>query len=464
MKVDERLFHGDTAVLRRHAIQILGAAVAAADPMAAVHRAVRLDGSRLYVERRSYDLTSTGRVIVVGAGKGSARMAAALEEILGGRITAGAVTTKYGYVERLRRIKLIEASHPLPDAAGLDGAQRIATLVQAAGANDLVFVLISGGGSALLPMPAEGMTLKEKIVTTELLLRSGATITEVNTVRKHLSAVKGGRLARLAAPATVVTLILSDVLGNPLDAIASGPTVPDPTTFADALTIVDRFGLRETLPASVQGHLERGATGQISDTPKPGDPMFDHVQTVIVGDITLAAEAAVERAEALGYHVRLSGTIIQGEAREVGARFGTMVREARASDGAPNAQPTLPLCLMMGGETTVTVRGRGKGGRNQELVLGAARSIAGFARILVASFGTDGTDGPTDAAGAVADGTTLARAQALGLDPDAALASNDAFPFFQALGDLIICGPTNTNVNDLWLGLVGPAPASAGAA
>ncbi len=457
MKVDERLYHGDTATLRRHAMQILGAAIAAADPMAAVHRAVTLDGSRLLVDNRSYALTSTERIIAVGAGKGSSRMAAALEAILGDRLTAGVVTTKYGYVEPLRRVALIEAGHPLPDAAGLQGAQRIAALVRDAHADDLVFVLISGGGSALLPMPAAGITLDEKIVTTDLLLRCGATITEINTVRKHLSTVKGGWLARLAAPATVITLILSDVLGNPLDAIASGPTVPDPTTFADALAIIDRYGLRQVLPASARRHLELGAAGQVPETPKPGDPIFDRVQTVIVGDITLAAAAAVERAEALGYHVRQSGTTIQGEAREVGARFGMMVREARA----PDAPPAPPVCVLMGGETTVTVRGRGKGGRNQELVLGAAGALAGLHQVLVASFGTDGTDGPTEAAGAVADGTTLARAQALGLDARAALANNDAFPFFRALDDLILSGPTNTNVNDLWLGLVGPAPASA---
>jgi hydroxypyruvate reductase len=460
MKVDERLFHGDTATLRRHAIQILGAAVAAADPLAAVQRAVRLDGRRLVIDDRPYDLPSDRRIIVVGAGKGSARMAAALEAILGERITAGVVTTKYGYFERLRRITLIEAGHPLPDAAGLDGAQRIAALVETAGAGDLVFVLISGGGSALLPMPADRITLREKIVTTDLLLRSGATITEVNTVRKHLSAVKGGRLARLAAPATVITLVLSDVLGNPLDAIASGPTVPDPTTFADALAIVDRFGLRGALPSSVRAHLEGGAGGRIPETPKPGDPIFDRAQTVVVGDITLGAGAARDRAESLGYHVRVLGTSTQGEAHEVGARFGTMLRGMRAPGGAFDPQLPLPFCLMMGGETTVTVRGHGKGGRNQELVLGAAPMLAGLAQVLVASFGTDGTDGPTEAAGAVADGTTLARAQTLGLDPGAALAENDAFPFFQALDDLIICGPTNTNINDLWLGLVGAASGS----
>lgn len=454
MKVDERLYHGETATLRRRAIQILGAGVAAADPGRAVHRLVSLNGARLQVDRTTYDLSIVRRVLVVGTGKASARMAAALESILGSRIEAGAVTTKYGYVYSLGRITLVEAGHPLPDDAGVRGTERIAEIASSANENDLIFVVISGGGSALLPMPAPGITLEEKIAATDLLLRSGATITEVNTVRKHLSSMKGGQLARLAAPATVVTLILSDVLGNPLDAIASGPTVPDPTTFADALAISDRFGLRGKVPASVLNHLERGAAGAVPETPKPGDPIFARTHTVIVGDIGLAAGAAVERAEALGYQARLCDSAVQGEARDVGGRFGAMVRDARNSV----LRTAVGLCLVMGGETTVTVRGRGRGGRSQELALGAAEAIAGLPQTLVASFGTDGTDGPTDAAGAMSDGTTLARAQALGLDPAAALRDNDCYPFFDRLDDLIVSGPTNTNVNDLWLGLIGPAP------
>ncbi|MDR7523604.1 MAG: glycerate kinase [Armatimonadota bacterium] len=457
VRVDQRLFHGETATLRRHAVQILGAAVAAADPMAAVRRCLHREGSRLVVGDRAYEVSPASRIFVVGAGKGSARMAAALEALLGDRIAAGAVTTKYGYLESLRRVELIEAGHPLPDAAGLRGAQRIAEIAASAGASDLVLVVISGGGSALLPLPAEGITLEEKVAATDLLLRSGATITEVNTVRKHISRIKGGWLARLAAPARVVTLILSDVLGNPLDAIASGPTVPDPTTFADALMVVDRYALRDRLPGSVRAYLERGAAGAVPETPKPGDAVFDRTQNLVVGDISLAARAAVDRARELGYATRLQATDVQGEAREVGAGFGAAVRQVRLT-GAP-VRP--PACLVAGGETTVTVRGSGRGGRNQELVLGAVQAIAGLPQTLVVSFGTDGTDGPTDAAGAVADGSTLARARERGLDPQAALADNDAYGFFAALDDLIVSGPTNTNVNDLWLGLVGAAPAGA---
>jgi hydroxypyruvate reductase len=456
MKVDVRLFHGDTAALRRHVVQILGAAVGAADPRAAVHRSLRWDGSSLVAADRVYPLAPSSRLFVVGAGKASARMAGAVEDIVGDRITAGVVVTKYAYVESLRTVALIEAGHPLPDAAGRRGAQRIVDLVGQAAEDDLILLLISGGGSALMPLPAEGITLEEKIVTTDLLLRAGATIYDLNMVRKHLSQIKGGWLARHAAPARVVALVLSDVLGNPLDVIASGPAVPDPTTFADTVAVVRRFGLWDRLPASVRRHLERGAAGEAPETPKPGDPVFANVHTVIIGDISAAAGAAAERAEALGYQVQLGATDVQGEARDVGAEFGAAVR--RTHDALrPDSMAT---CTIMGGETTVTVRGAGRGGRNQELALGAAPPIAGLPQVLIASFGTDGTDGPTDAAGAVVDGTTLSRAQAIGVDPQASMASNDTYAFFRALGDLIITGPTNTNVNDLWVGLVGSRDAS----
>ena len=456
MNVQPRLFHGETATLRRHAAQILGAGVAAADPAAAIHRAVVFDGSTLRAAGWAHDLAARGRIVVVGAGKASARMAMAVEDLFDDRLDAGVLVTRYGYGASLRRITLLEAGHPLPDAAGQRAAERVAQVAAEAGPDDLVLVLLSGGGSALLPLPAAGIALEEKIAATDLLLRSGATIAEVNTVRKHLSRIKGGHLARLAAPATVLTLILSDVLGNPLDAIASGPTVPDPTTFAEALAIADRYALRAQLPQSVRAHLEAGAAGRVPETPKAGDPAFDRARAVVVGDISLAAGAAVERAEALGYHTRLCGTDVQGQAREVGAHLGNMLREAQTSRREPH-----PICLVMGGETTVIVRGRGRGGRNQEVALGAAPVLAGLPQTLVAAFGTDGIDGPTDAAGAVADGTTVARARERGLGVQAALDANDAYPFLDALEDLIVSGPTHTNVNDLWLGIIGPANAGA---
>ncbi|MDR7482484.1 MAG: DUF4147 domain-containing protein [Armatimonadota bacterium] len=452
MKVGAALFHGETATLRRHAAQILEAGVAAADPAAAVACAVRVEDEVLHVAGWACDLRTVERVWVVGAGKGAAPMAQALADVVGPRLTGGLVVTKYGHGMALERVEVVEAGHPLPDAAGEAGARRVLEIAQQAGFGDLLLVVLSGGGSALLPLPAAGVSLEDKIATTDLLLRSGAAITEVNSVRKHLSRIKGGWLARAAAPAHLVTLALSDVLGNPPDAIASGPTVPDPTTFADALAVVDRYGLRGQLPAAARAYLEAGAAGRRPETPKPGDPVFARTRTVIVGDLALAAAAAVEQARALGYRARLCGVAVQGEARVAGARFGALVRQAREAAAAE------AVCLVMGGETTVTVRGGGRGGRNQEFALAAAWSLHGLPQALVAALGTDGTDGPTDAAGAVVDGTTLERARAAGLDAARALAENDTYPFFAALGDLIITGPTRTNVNDLWLGLLAPAP------
>jgi hydroxypyruvate reductase len=450
MTVDPRLFHGDTVALRRHAIDILSAAVAAADPRAAIERALRRDGSRLYVGDAAIDLGVRRRVIVVGAGKAATRMAAAVDTILQDRPLAGVVVTKHGYGEPLPRLEVIEAGHPLPDAAGARGARRVADLAGGATADDLVLVLISGGGSALLPLPAPGVNVEDKIAATDLLLRCGASIVDVNCVRKHLSRIKGGWLARMAAPAEIVTLVLSDVLGNPLDAIASGPTVPDPTTFRDALEVVDRFGMRGHLAGAVRGYLERGLAGVEPETPKPGDAAFLRSRAFVIGDIVMAAAAAARRASALGYDTRLEGTNVVGEAREVGAAFAAALRNVQRTQGAS--------CRIIGGETTVTVRGDGRGGRNQEVALGGAAPLEGTRDVVVAAFGTDGTDGPTDAAGAVVDGTTISRARARNLEPAEALRRNDAYSFFDALDDLIITGPTHTNVNDLTIGLIGPAP------
>ncbi|MDR7555581.1 MAG: glycerate kinase [Armatimonadota bacterium] len=453
MRVAPALFHGETVTLRRHAAQMLEAAVAAADPAAAVARVLCREGTVLRAGGWTCDLQAVRRVVVVGAGKGAVPMAQALDALVGPQLAGGLVVTKYGHGAASGRVDVVEAGHPLPDAAGERAARRVLAMAEAAGADDLLVVVLSGGGSALLPLPAPGVALEDKVATTDLLLRSGATITEVNTVRKHLSRIKGGWLARAAAPARILTLVLSDVLGNPLDAIASGPTVPDPTTFADALAVVERYGLRARLPAAARAYLEAGAAGERPETPKPDDPAFARAHATVVGDLQLAVGAAAERARSLGYRVRTCGTAVQGEARAVGARFGEMVRDVRTAGTAE------AVCLVMGGETTVTVRGGGRGGRNQEFALAAAWPLAGVPGVLVAAFGTDGTDGPTDAAGAVADGTTLERARARGLDPARALAENDTYPFFAALGDLIVTGPTRTNVNDVWLGLVAPETA-----
>ncbi len=422
------------------------------------------------MDSREYDLERIRRVFVIGFGKASAAMAQAVEEVLGDRIERGTVTVKYGHTAPLQKIALHEAGHPLPDANSLSGTQKIFDLLSQAGSDDLVICLISGGGSALLELPVEGVSLDDLRATTDALLRSGATINELNALRKHLSQVKGGQLAR-RTPAPVLSLILSDVIGSPLDTIASGPTAPDAATFADALDVIERRGLKSRLPEKVVAHIERGARGEAADTPKADAPVFARVQNVVVADNAIACEAALREAQTQGYHPLLLSTFVQGEASEVARVLAALAREVVQS----NRPVARPACIVAGGETTVTVHGTGKGGRNQELALAAAVELAGFqtlrvpkdpkglepttmrlhqGEVLVLSAGTDGTDGPTDAAGALADTTTLARATALGLDARTYLANNDAYHLFEPLGDLVITGPTNTNVNDVMLVLV----------
>lgn len=442
------------ADLRAVAMELVWAALGAVNPARAVARHLRWEPPILFIGDRPYDLSRVDRVIVIGAGKAGAGMAAAVETFLAERIAAGWVNVRYGYEPShpLARIPIHPAGHPIPDEAGLEGTRRMLALVDSLTPRDLAIVLISGGASALMEVPVSNVSLSDLQSLTEHLLRSGATIREINTIRKHLSQVKGGRLAerivRRGAPAAV--LVLSDVVGSPLDAIGSGPCVPDPTTFADAWAILERHRLLNQIPPAVLHHLERGRRGQEPETPKPGDPLFAGVHTVIVAENRTAAEAAVERAQALGFHAALLTTYLEGEAREVGRMLAALAKE-EASTGHPLPPPA---CLVLGGETTVTVRGPGRGGRNQEVALGAALAIEGWEGVLIATVATDGTDGPTDAAGAFADGTTIARARALGLDPADHLARNDAYPFFSALGDLILTGPTGTNVNDLAFVLV----------
>jgi len=439
--------HGPQRELREHARAILDAALEAADAEESVRRNLRRRGDQVVVGTTQLDLLSFRRLWVVGFGKASARMARAVEQLLGDRIHGGLVVTKHGHGVPLRKVEVLEASHPLPGPEGEAAARRVADLLREAGEGDLVVCLVSGGGSALLPLPAEGLTLQDKVAVTHLLLRSGATISEVNAVRKHLSAVKGGWLARLAYPARVVGLVVSDVLGDPLDAIASGPLSPDPTTYEDALRVLERYGLLDQVPHAVRERLERGASGQVPETPKPGDPVFEKVSLHVVAGVADAVEGARAAAERLGYRALVLTTWLEGEAREVGRVVAALAREEVVRD-----RPVpKPACLLMGGETTVTVRGPGRGGRNQELVLASTLGLEGLSGVLVASLATDGTDGPTDAAGAFADGTTLARAKAQGMDPEQFLARNDAYPFFEALQDLVRTGPTGTNVNDLVL-------------
>ncbi|MGE5138915.1 MAG: glycerate kinase type-2 family protein [Rudaea sp.] len=433
--------------MRADALRIYRAGLAAADPRAAVLRSLRVEGNQLRAGRAAHDL-SRGRVVVVGAGKAGAPMAAAVEEVLGDRIAAGSVTVKYGHSGPTNKIRIEEAGHPLPDESGLRATADSLRLLEGLSEDDLVLCLISGGGSALFELLVPGVTLNDLRGLTTSLLRSGANIGEINTLRKHISQVKGGQLARAAAPAQVISLILSDVFGSPLDVIASGPTAPDTSRFADAWAIVEKYGLQHSLPRSILDHLEKGVRGEIPDTPKPGDPLFDHVTNIVIADNTVACHAAERAARELGYAVTLLSTDVEGEAREVGADLAGRARERSASAGPP------PACLIAGGEPTVTIRGEGKGGRSQELALAATFGLAGLDRAVLLAAGTDGTDGPTDAAGAIVDGTTLRRAEMLGLDARVALEANDSYHFFEALGDLVITGPTNTNVNDLMIALV----------
>ena len=430
---------------RAAALTIFRAALDAADPRKAVQRALQRTGNRLRVQSREYDLARVKNVFVIGFGKASATMAQAVEEILGDKITRGWVTVKYGHTAPLAtdKIHLHEAGHPLLDQCGLDGTQRILEILDSATENDLIVCLISGGGSALLELPIAGVSLADLRATTDALLRCGATINEINALRKHISQVKGGQLARRAAKSHVIALVLSDVIGSPLDTIASGPTAPDSTTFADALGVIEQYGLREQIPAHIVAHIARGTRGAIPDTPKEGDPIFVRVQNVVMADNAIACDAAVQAARQLGYSPLLLSSFVQGEAREFAKILAAIAKEINAS-GRPIAKPA---CVVCGGETTVTIRGKGKGGRNQEIALAAAIEIARMRDIVVLSGGTDGTDGPNDAAGAIADGETVARASTIGMDARAYLANNDSYNFFQPLGDLLITRPTGTNVN-----------------
>jgi glycerate 2-kinase len=436
--------------LRAHACEIFLAGLRAADPLDAVKKSVRLRNDHLQVANRSYALSKIRNLFVTGCGKAAARMALAIEDLLGDRVADGLVVIKYGHDLPLQRIKVVEAGHPIPDEAGLDGARQIVELVRAAGENDLVLFLISGGGSALFPGPADGLTLADKQRTTQILLQSGATIQETNAVRKHISKLKGGRFAKLVAPAHLVSLILSDVVGDSLEAIASGPTVGDATTYADCLEIVQRYDLREKIPDSVVNLLGRGAQGAVDETPKPSDAVFQKVQNVVIGSNQTALKAAKLQAEVLGYHTQILSSSIEGESRAVARSHSALVKEIALTDKPVRR----PACVISGGETTVTVRGDGLGGRNQEFALAAAIQIDGLDGAVVLSAGTDGTDGVTDAAGGVVDGSTIQRGRARGLDAAAFLTRNDSYHFLKATKDLLITGPTFTNVMDLQVMLV----------
>lgn len=453
MKSHERSYHcrsltGGTGY--RICYSLYRAAVRAVDPRAATVRALCRDGDQLTVGGASFDLRAVRTVVVIGFGKAAVPMALAVEAVLGDRITRGIVVTKYGHCKPTAKIQVREAAHPTPDAAGIAATDAILDALRDLTPDDLVICLISGGGSALFERPVGRVTLEDIQQTTRQLIRAGAPITALNAVRKHLSTVKGGQLARHAAPATLIALMVSDVVGDPLDVTASGPTVPDPTTFADALAALDQYGIRATVPEVVRAYLEAGARGEHAETPKQGDPYFATTHTQIIANAQMALDSAARAAEAIGLPTLVLSSTLEGEARDVARMWTSIARQVR--DHAQPLHP--PCCLLAGGETTVTVTGDGHGGRNSEFALAAALALDGTKGIVIASLATDGGDGTTDAAGAIVTSRTLSDVQAAGRDAAAALARNDAYTFLSRVGGLLRPGPTGTNVNDLIIALI----------
>ncbi|MFC1580186.1 glycerate kinase [Thermodesulfobacteriota bacterium] len=442
--------------LRDDATMIFQSCLGAVDPYGAIMRFVHPTGNRLVLgmdgqTEAELDLSRYERISIVGAGKATAPMARAIEEMFGDRIYRGIINLKYGFTDKLSITEITEASHPVPDQNGVEGTKKIIDFLHYAGEKDLIFSLISGGGSALLPLPTGDISLEEKQAITKSLLACGASIDEINAVRKHISSSKGGQMARAAFPATVVNLMLSDVVGDKMDVIASGPFVPDTATFKDVLGIFQKYALRD-IPPSISNHITAGSEGRIPETPKQGDPVFERVSNIVVGSNILALEAAQEKAKALGYETLILSSMVEGETREV-ARVHCAIAKESLKTGRPLP---LPACIISGGETTVTIQGDGLGGRNQEFCLAAALDLEELPpRVVILSGGTDGNDGPTDAAGALVDPFTVKRGRDAGMEARDYLNNNDAYHFFEKTGDLLMTGPTNTNVMDVRLVLVG---------
>lgn len=455
-----------TGTQKQNLEKIVGDALARVNPYDMIRNAVSLDGATLNIDTESVhdslDLDAFERIFVIGAGKAGAPMARALEELLGDRISAGVVSVKEGHVEELARVQLVEAGHPIPNDASVEAGRRVLELAGESDRATLVLTVISGGGSALLAAPLStevdgervSLSLGQIQQTTQALLDSGATIHEVNAVRKHLSAIKGGRLAEALAPAHSISLILSDVVGDDLDSIASGLTVPDGSTFADALAHIDRYGIRDRLSGDVLRVLDAGAAGGIAETPAPDNEAFRLVRNVLVGTNYQALLAASETARSLGYEPVLLTSRLTGEAREAAGFLASIIAEVRSHERPVSA----PACILCGGETTVTIRGGGRGGRNQELALAMVEEMGRhpelYASTAFLSAATDGTDGPTDAAGAFASPEIARRAAEAGLDATRSLAENDSYRFFDGIGELLRTGPTNTNVCDIQVALV----------
>jgi glycerate-2-kinase len=444
----ELIGNGETQLdrkARQLALKSLEAALNAADPRQIIKAKVTVTDTTVKVDNYSFDLRKFKNIYVIGGGKASGSMAEALEQVLDGSITKGLVNVPHGTKNKTKIIKLHGASHPVPDVAGVEGTRKMLEIAEEAEEDDLIICLISGGGSSLMPLPRGGISLADKKMITDALLKSGATINEINTVRKHISDFKGGWLAKKAYPATILNLILSDVMGDPLDFIASGPTVPDSTTFSDAIQVLKKNDLWTEAPSPIKKVLSDGDKGLIPETPKAGDEAFRKAHNVVIGNNLFASQAVCSCLKNEGLNTLLLTSTLEGEARHVGTVLASISREPSVS-GNPVHKPA---GFVAGGETTVTVRGKGKGGRNQEIALASALKLEGLGGVVVASLSTDGIDGPTDAAGAIADGKTLDRAKKMGLDGRKYLTDNDSYHFFSRLGDLVFTGPTGTNVNDV---------------
>lgn len=440
----------------RQLLQMVDRTISAVAPDPAMRAAMNLHGNILTVDGKEYDLDSYERIFVMGAGKASAAMAETLEDILGDNLHGGMVATKYGHGLPLEKTVILESDHPVPDLAGQRASKELLSLAKGVTGNDLVFCLLSGGASAIVPAPCDPVTLAMKQTATRKLLECGATINEINAIRKHLSTFKGGHLAKALEPGTVITLIISDVVGDYLDVIGSGPTAPDESTFLDCQAILDKYKLCSTIPAEVTKAIADGCAGDIPETLKDGDTCFDRIQNVIIAGNTMAVDGAAATARELGYTPVVIDYAMEGEAKEVARK---MIRiAAEYCDGMHLEKP--PVCLLAGGETTVTVTGSGKGGRNQEFALAAAIEISQMQScregITVMCLGTDGSDGPTDAAGALVYPDTVARSEAQSLSARQYLAQNNAYEFFTNTGTLLKTGPTRTNVMDVVAILVDP--------
>jgi glycerate 2-kinase len=437
--------------LKEIARLILSAAIDSVKPEFLIRRKVLRKDNLIKIGENSWDLNQYRHVYVIGAGKASANMAREMENILGDKLFYGQVTVKYGHGLPCRKVRILEAGHPLLDESGLEATSQILQLVQTAGSQDLVFCLLSGGGSALLEKLPEGISLTDLRKTYSLLLGCGADIAEMNSVRKHLSLVKGGQLAYAISPASCINLILSDVIGDPLDSIASGPTVADDSTFQTAWQVIEKYHLVEQLPSAVRSYLQKGLQGKVPETVKPDNPVFEKVKNIIIGNNLEALEIAQVKARECGFNTIILSSRIQGESREVAKVLVAVVKEIIFR----NLPLPKPACLLLGGETTVTLRGTGKGGRNQELVLAALLAIQDIkADYLIMSCGTDGTDGPTDAAGGMVYPEIWTNARQKNLNARVFLENNNSYPFLEQTGGLIKTGPTGTNVMDILLALI----------